>query len=217
MLNIKEISVIKKQKKILDNCSIKIENVSRLGIIGNNGAGKTTLIKCILGLESYIGSIKILADISNIQVLMQSNNYPIYAKAKDILKLILNINKFDTIERLIERFKFSNCLNTYIKDLSTGELQKLNLILVLASEPTLLIVDEITTGLDFETRKILINYLDNYLSETKCNLIIISHYPEEINKLTEKIIKLEDGKVSKICDTKDLVWDKLEGDNNDTN
>jgi len=206
LLEIKKLYVKKKDKVILRNLNVDKINAKRIGIVGSNGAGKTILIKCILGLEVFQGEIQLYVDKSKVQVIMQRNSYPMYAKSKNILKLILNVDNLNGIQYLIDRFKFSKCLDTDIKNLSGGELQKLNLILVLDLKPRLLIVDEITTGLDFETRSMLISYLDSYLEENDCKIILVSHYPEEINRLTEKVISMKNGEITKICNTCDFKW-----------
>ena len=201
MISINNLKVNKQNNNILDIESLDLENERLVGIWGENGAGKSTLVKCILGIEDYKGKIELQFDNSNVQVIMQSNRYPAYAKVKDIILLILNIETLEPVQDFIKYIDFERCLDKYIDVLSVGEYQKLNLILVLNLNPTLLIVDEVTTGLDYLTRKKIIEYLREYLTKSDCRFLIISHYKEELEQLTNKTIILDKGKVVGLCDS----------------
>ncbi len=195
MITIKNLKYIKGSKTILDiddNC-INIDK--NIGIFGKNGAGKTSLIKCLLGVDNYQGNILLPIDKNNIQVLMQNNSYPSYAKVKDIMKLVLNTNDLSNTNELVEYFEFNSCINKYIGVLSGGELQKLNLILLFSIKHELLIVDEITTGLDYDTRKKLISYLKEYMLKNNTKIILISHYLDELEELVGEVVHLDKGTI----------------------
>lgn len=204
MIKLDNLNVIKGGKKILDIDSLDLNDSKRIGIFGKNGAGKTTLVKCLIDMEDYSGNIEFNFHNPNTQVLMQKNSYPPYAKVKDIISLILNIPNLDSIYEFIQYLEFENCLDKYITYLSGGELQKLNLILVLKNNPSLLIVDEATTGLDYETRSKVIKYIGDFLSTCNCRLIMVTHYLEELQRLTEKTIILDEGRVVSICESSEV-------------
>lgn len=105
-------------------CDANIDVSKSTAIFGENGAGKTTLIKCILGIENHEGTIEDLMSKNQIQVLMQNNNYPPYAKTKDIIKLVLNKRDLSDLSDLFQMFDFKENLNKKIAVLSGGELQK---------------------------------------------------------------------------------------------
>lgn len=77
------------------------------------------------------------------------------------------------------------------------------------SKPDLLVVDEVTTGLDYETRNKIQIYISQFLKKSECKLIIISHYKEELTSLTEKVICLKEGSVKRICKPQEI---ELEGE-----
>lgn len=195
MITIKNLKYIKGNKTILDIEDSYINLEKDVGIFGKNGAGKTSLIKCILGVEGYQGNIGLSIDRANIQVLMQNNSYPSYAKVKDIMKLVLNTNDLSKTNELVEYFEFESCINKYIGVLSGGELQKLNLILLFSIKHELLIVDEITTGLDYDTRKKLITYLKEYKLKNNTKIILISHYLDELQELVGEVVHLDKGSI----------------------
>lgn len=215
MINIKELKVKKGNNIILDIDEVCLAENKSIGIWGENGAGKSTLVKCILGIENYEGTIDFSIDKSNVQVIMQSNNYPAYAKVKDIILLILNIKTLDPVMEFIQYIDFHNCLEKEVGILSAGEHQKLNLVLVLSLKPTLLIVDEVTTGLDYSSRNKIIEYIKKYISENNCGFLIISHYKEELERLTTKTIILDKGHIIDICDS-DKITESIGGVINET-
>lgn len=210
MINIKELKVKKGDNIILDIDKVYLGENKSIGIWGENGAGKSTLVKCILGIEDYEGIIDFNIDKSNVQVIMQSNNYPAYAKVKDVILLILDIKTLDSVMDFIKYIDFETCLEKEIGVLSAGEYQKLNLVLVLSLKPTLLIVDEVTTGLDYSSRNKIIEYIKSYISEFNCGFLIISHYKEELERLTTKTIILDKGHIIDICDS-DKISESIGG------
>ncbi|CAM3144946.1 ATP-binding cassette domain-containing protein [Streptobacillus ratti] len=204
-MKINNLLVKKSNIEILKIDSLDIDVSKSIAIFGENCAGKTTFIKCILGIEDYNGSISDLMSNNQIQVLLQNNNYPPYAKVKDIIRLVLDKQELSCLSELFRIFNFEHNLNKKIGSLSGGELQKLNLILIFSKPHKLLIVDEITTGLDYSTRMKLLEYLKNHIDKMGIGLIIVSHYLEEIKYLCDEVIVLEKGKVSKQLNTEDFL------------
>lgn len=174
---------------------IRIENGDRVGVIGSNGAGKTTLMKAILGINKYQGFIK--NDIDYIAVHMQENGYSEYVSIRVIIESIIGekIEDNKIISDLIDYFDFNECLNKRWKNLSGGQKQRLTLILVMATDKGLSIFDEVTSGLDFETRDKLVNKLNSWYKEKNSTLLITSHYYEELDNLVNKILLLDHGHV----------------------
>ena len=205
MIKIENFTVSKKNKEILKIKEFDSGEVRRIGIFGKNGAGKTTLIKTLLRMERYEGVIQFTKPYHNLQVLMQQNGYSPYAKVKDILQLVLNIKSLEPIMYFIQYISFEDCLDKYVGVLSGGEMQKMNLTLILMSKPDLMIVDEITTGLDAETRQKIQKYIAKYIEDTGCHLIMVSHYKEELAALTEKVIDLQAGKIKQLYEAKEFL------------
>ena len=186
--------------------SLDIKKGEKVGVIGSNGAGKSTFIKALLELVDYSGEIKKDIDTKDIAVHMQFNNYAETVTVKDIIELIINgkIEKNQVVKELIEFFDFSDCLNKIYKKLSGGEKQRLTLILVMASNSSLTIFDEVTSGLDFETREKLMKKLKEWYKYKDTTLILVSHYYEELENLVDKLLILDNGKVVDFGNKKDL-------------
>ena len=185
---------------------ILIESNDRIGIIGSNGAGKTTLVNAILELIPYHGTILKEVRTSEIGVHMQFNEYaptiPIWMIMEAILDTDLKKNAL--VNELIDFFDFRECLKKKYSKLSGGQKQRLTLILVLSQDYKILFFDEVTSGLDFETRQRLIDLLVKWYSEKETTLCMISHYYQELSALVDKILLLDEGKVIEYGDRQEL-------------
>ncbi len=176
---------------------ITFEEGDRIGIIGSNGAGKTTLVKSILGLTNYQGSIVTGLKPEEIAVHMQQNNYVNTMAVKHIIETVLDtsIKKNKQLQELIDFFDFEGCLNKKYSNLSGGQKQRLTIILVLIQDAPLVFFDEVTSGLDFETRQKLMAKMGEWYRHKTSTLCIVSHYYEELEHLVNKILILEAGRV----------------------
>ena len=198
MLTLDRVTVKFKDKVALDlGRTIEIADNDRVGVIGSNGAGKTTLIKCVLGIVNYRGNIKRGIDIDKIAVHMQQNDYIDTVPIRVILEMLIGgpIKENKKVQEMIEFFEFEPCLKRRWKHLSGGQKQRLTLILVMCSESPLTLLDEVTSGLDFETRQKLMKKLVEWYKERNTTLLVTSHYYEELEHLVNKILYLDNGKV----------------------
>jgi len=177
--------------------NIMIEPGDRIGIIGSNGAGKTTLVKSILGLTNYKGSIQTELKKEEIGVHMQYNHYANTMPVKNIMETLLNTNikNNNKLQDLIAFFEFEACLNKRYSSLSGGQKQRLTIIMVMMQDAPLTFYDEVTSGLDFETRQKLMEKLIEWYQEKDNALCIISHYYDELELLADKVLILDQGKV----------------------
>lgn len=203
---------------------ITIQKGDRIGIIGSNGAGKSTLIKSILGIVPYHGSIDSLISPMDMAVHMQFNEYSESMAVKHVMEAILKTKiKLDAkLQELITYFEFEKCLNKKFHVLSGGEKQRFTIILVMMQDAPLTFYDEVTSGLDFETRQKLVDKLVQWYQNKEAGLCVVSHYYEELEQLTNKLLILDQGKVVDFGD-KDELFKKYCGraiiviDNNEKN
>ena len=105
------------------------------------------------------------------------------------------LEKSEKAMKLIKFFKFESALKKTFKELSGGQKQRLTVILVLAEESPITIFDEVTSGLDFQTRTALMDLLEKWYVDRDDTLILVSHYYDELEKLVDDVLILEKGKL----------------------
>ena len=206
MINIENLEVKYGNKKALSIEKLNIKKGEKIGVIGSNGAGKSTLIKALLEIVNYTGDIKKDIDTEDIAVHMQFNNYAETVSVKDIIELVIGdkIENNKIVQELIDFFDFKDSLNKKYNILSGGQKQRLTLILVMSSNSPLTIFDEVTSGLDFETRQKLMKKLKEWYEDKDTTLILVSHYYEELENLVDKLLILDKGEVIAYGNKKDL-------------
>ncbi len=177
--------------------TLRVEEGDRIGVIGSNGEGKTTLIKSILGLTPYQGMIKSGLKPEEMAVHMQFNEYTDSMPVKYIMEAILGtrITGNTRLQELISYFEFEDCLRKKYTKLSGGQKQRFTIILVMMQNAELTFYDEVTSGLDFETRQKLVEKLTEWYRDKPASLVIVSHYYEELEMLADKLLILDKGKV----------------------
>ena len=176
---------------------IRIEEGDRVGVIGSNGAGKTTLIKSILGLVPYKGIIKTGLKPEQMAVHMQFNEYTDSRPVKYIMEAILGrkLTRDKKLQELISFFEFEDCLRKRYSKLSGGQKQRFTIILVMMQNAELTFYDEVTSGLDFETRQKLVEKLVEWYQGKETSFLMVSHYYEELDQLADKLLILDKGRV----------------------
>lgn len=176
---------------------VLIEEGDRVGIIGSNGAGKSTLIRSILGLVNYQGNIRTALPMDRIAVHMQSNEYTDSMATKHIMEAILQtkISRNQRLQELIRYFEFEDCLRKRYSKLSGGQKQRFTIIMVMMQDAPLTFYDEVTSGLDFETRQKLVEKMVTWYRQRDASLCIVSHYYEELEQLANKLLILDKGRV----------------------
>ncbi len=176
---------------------ILIEEGDRVGIIGSNGAGKTTLIKSILGLVNCQGSIRTKLTTDQIATHMQFNEYTDAMAVKYIMEAILQtkISENPRLRELIRYFEFEDCMRKKYSRLSGGQKQRFTIIMVMMQDAPMTFYDEVTSGLDFETRQKLVEKMVSWYQDKDSSLCIVSHYYEELEQLANKLLILDKGHV----------------------
>lgn len=173
------------------------EKGDKIGIIGSNGAGKTTLLNALLGLVNYSGSISTELKPEEMAVHMQFNEYVDTMPVKNIMEAVLDtsVKNNKKLQELIRFLEFEDCLKKRYNTLSGGQKQRFTIIMVMMQEAPVTFYDEVTSGLDFETRQKLMGKLAGWYADKDTTLCIISHYYEELEHLADKLLILDHGNV----------------------
>lgn len=205
MIEIKQIEKSFGKFEVLKNISFNVEPGKITAIVGPNGSGKTTIIKSILGLvkpnngDILINSKSILGEYlyrKDIGYMPQTASFPENLTVREVIKMICDLRNL-SIEpnpKLIEALNLSPEMNKQIKNLSGGNKQKVSAVISLMFNPSIIILDEPTAGLDPVASN---NLKEIILQERKNNktIILTSHIMSEIEELADHIIFLIDGKI----------------------
>lgn len=189
--------------KAVNNISFEIPQGEIFGFLGPNGAGKTTTIRAMMDfIRPNSGSIKILdhdAQVDtvwikkNVGYLSSTTQLYDHWNGDDHIKLIENIRGHsEYLHDLIEKLSFNPKIR--VKNLSTGNKQKLALILALMHRPKILILDEPTSGLD----PILQNTIYEILREIQVSgttIFMSSHNLHEVEEVCTRVGIIKDGKM----------------------
>jgi ABC-2 type transport system ATP-binding protein len=208
-MNILEIRNLKKyygKTRGIEDVSIKLEKGDIYGFIGPNGAGKSTTIRTILGLINKTDG-EILFQGKKIENITEFKKQIGYLPSEINLYDDMTVKEiFDYHESfyeknmkkrrkdLVKKLKINETKK--IEDLSLGNLKKVGIVLALMHEPSLLILDEATSGLD----PIMQNIFHNILLEEKekgTTILYSSHILNEVSSISNKIGFIKDGKIIK--------------------
>ncbi|MBI2251320.1 MAG: ABC transporter ATP-binding protein [Armatimonadetes bacterium] len=208
--NLKKNYKYTKNKNILalDNLNLEVLKGDIFGFIGPNGAGKTTAIKLLTGLiqptggKAYIfgelaGSIRAK---KNIGYLSEIAYYYDFMEVDKLLHFygsffgISKIKREGRIKEILKMVDMTEKINSKIKDLSKGMLQRFGIAQALISNPPLLILDEPTSGLDPIGQKEIKDIILK-LKEMGITIFFSSHKLTEVEHICDKIGIIHKGKM----------------------
>jgi ABC-2 type transport system ATP-binding protein len=209
-MDILELQNLKKYyatQKAVDDISFSIPKGSVFGLLGPNGAGKTTLLRMITGIF-YPDSGNILFegkkfdpinDIPKIGYMPEERG--LYKKMKIgeqalYLAMLKGLKKAEAMKRIKEwfvKFEMESWWNKKVDDLSKGMSQKLQFVITVLHEPTLLILDEPFSGLDPVNSNLIKDEIFK-LSEKGTTIIFSTHRMEQVEEICNKIVLINKGK-----------------------
>lgn len=189
----------------LDHVSFEVQKGDILGLIGFNGAGKSTMLKILAGvLTPTSGTVKVIGSVAPlIEVgagfdpeLTARENIYLNGAILGFSKAFLD-QKFDSI---IEFAELQDFINVPVKNFSSGMYARLGFSIATAVQPDILIVDEVLSVGDFRFQEKCEKRIKEMIKDD-VTIILVSHEMEMIEKLCNKVVWLDHGKVKKIGDT----------------
>ena len=197
-----------KDNVILDDISYTFEKGKIYGLYGRNGSGKTMLLRAISGLiKPTSGSVVVNGKIIGKDVDFSENTgiiietlslFPEYS-AMDNLKMLAKIQNKATEEDIIntiQKVGLDPKNKRKIKTYSLGMKQKLNIAQAIFEDQELLLLDEPTNALDAQSVKNIYELFRELRNQEK-TLIIASHVKEDLIKVCDQILYIENGKIQK--------------------
>lgn len=220
MTNSKKIIEVKNLKKhfrkvkAVDGVSFTVNQGEVFGFLGPNGAGKTTTIRCLMDfIRPTSGSINIFGkNVANQSTEIKkdvgylSGDVSLYKNwtGIDHIKYVESLRgKSEKVTELIKRLDFNP--KKKFGSLSSGNKQKLGLILAIMNNPKLLIMDEPTVGLDPLLQNEIYEIIDE-LKDAGATIFVSSHNLPEVERICDRVGIIRDGKIVELSDI-----DKLSG------
>ena len=215
MINIKNLNKKYRNKIILDNINLNIEKGKIIGLLGPNGSGKTTLMKILLNItKEDSGEIYI----NNKKKSEETNKYISFLPDAPFIDKDLSINEarnyFKFFYTDFNDKKFENLINKLnlnlkdkIKNLSKGNIEKLNLILILSRDAKIYILDEPIAGVDIITRNEILKLIIENISD-ESTAIISTHLIKDIEHIFDQVMFLKDANIDKIYNVEDIRINK---------
>lgn len=189
----------------VDDVSIDVAEGEILGVLGRNGAGKTTTVETIAGLRRPDrGSVSVLGldpsrDKSALRqvlgVQLQESYLHGALTVAELAKLYASFypDPVDVAE-LIESVGLTEKSKTRFEKLSGGQQQRMSIALALVGRPRVVILDELTTGLDPQARRKMWTLVEG-LRADGITVLLVSHLMEEVERLCDRVTLIDTGRV----------------------
>ncbi|NEZ42701.1 ATP-binding cassette domain-containing protein [Paenibacillus alvei] len=197
-----------KGKTIIDNLSFSVRRGEVYGFLGPNGAGKTTTIRMMVGLMSMTSG-NIMIEGHNIRtdrskamahvgaIVENPELYKFMTGRKNLQHFVRMSGKPITEERIKEIVKLvdlENALDKKVKTYSLGMRQRLGVAQALLHNPSILILDEPTNGLDPAGIRELRDYLRHLAKKENISILVSSHLLSEIELMCDRVLIIQNGK-----------------------
>lgn len=192
----------------MDQLSFDVHEGEIVGLLGPNGAGKTTTIRMIAGLiqmtegDIFIRGSSIRRDwkkaIRHMGAIIENPEFYPYMTGYDNLKQYQRMNDWisdSRIEEVVRLVGLENAMKKKVKAYSLGMRQRLGIAQALLHEPSVLILDEPTNGLDPAGIREMRDYLKTIAREEGISILVSSHLLLEMEQLCSRVVVIQEGKL----------------------
>jgi len=183
-------------------------------LFGASGCGKSSVLRCLAGLEPDCrGFISVNGEVwqddqngvflkpsqRSVALAFQKGALFPHMNVRDNLEFGLRrkgrMRKSLSVDEVIEMFDLQNLLERRPAELSGGETQRVSIGRTLLAHPSVLLLDEPMTGLDFQRKNEILPFLDRLHRELDIPVIYVSHLPGEVMRLADYLVLMQDGKI----------------------
>jgi len=192
-----------RSRVVVDGLDLDVPAGEIVGLIGANGAGKTTTVECIQGLRRPdAGSLTVLGYNPATQAVqlrpligsqLQDSALPDRLRVAEALRLFATSARHHGNE-LLDKFGLAARRRSVFSSLSGGERQRLFLVLALLNRPRLVILDELTQGLDPAARREVWAAVRR-LHDAGTTVLLVTHEMDEAEALCDRVVVMRAGRV----------------------
>ncbi len=204
--------------KAVDGVTFSVIKGEIFGIVGPNGAGKTTTMDCIVGMKkSDSGTLNVLGldPIKHglklrqrLGIQQQESELPDRIRVRETMELFSSFYS-KTLEwrDILDHLALLDKSEAYFSDLSGGQKRRLFVALALIGDPEILFLDELTSGLDPQARRIIWKLVTKLRDEGR-TIFLSTHYMDEAERLCDRVAIIDQGKIIAL-DTPDRLISSL--------
>ena len=215
MIKVEEITFKYRKKTVFRDFSCTFENGKVYGLLGKNGAGKSTLLYLMTGLlHPYKGKITYKDENVSCRLPSVLNDLFIVPEEFELpaipLKRYMSINKpfypkfsEEQLRKNLAFFELDDDLNVSLNSLSLGQKKKVFICFALATNTSLLILDEPTNGLDIPGKSRFKKFIASNMTDER-TIIISTHQVQDIEKLIEHIVIIENSDILLDASARDI-------------
>lgn len=214
MLKLEKIRKSFKNNLVLKDVSFTVDTGEVVGLVGLNGSGKSTIIRIISGLIIQDNGI-IENDFRNIGVLLEgSRNIYHFLTVRENIKYFSILNNIDDayvenfMNKYITLFGLEDKLDEEVGNLSRGMIQKVSIMILLAQNPDIIIMDEPTLGLDIISTIQIREIIQDIVKEKNKTVLIVSHDTKLLDSVADRILFLKDGEIEADIEKENLKLNK---------
>lgn len=214
MLKLEKIRKSFKNNLVLKDVSFTVDTGEVVGLVGLNGSGKSTIIRIISGLIIQDnGTIE--NDFKNIGVLLEgSRNIYHFLTVRENIKYFSILNNIEDayvenfMNKYITLFGLEDKLDEEVGNLSRGMIQKVSIMILLAQNPDIIIMDEPTLGLDIISTIQIREIIQDIVKEKNKTVLIVSHDTKLLDSVADRILFLKDGEIEADIEKENLKLNK---------
>ncbi len=199
----------------VEDISFTVERGEIFGILGPNGAGKTTTVECVEGLRRPDrGTVSVLGLdpardrdelTQRLGAQLQESELPEKMKVGEALELYSSFYRDPADwERLLDDLGLTAKRGARFGKLSGGQKQRVSIALALVGNPEIVVLDELTTGLDPAARRDTWQLIEN-VRDRGVTIVLVTHFMEEAERLCDRIAVIDSGRVAAIDTPRGLV------------
>ncbi|MFD4971770.1 ABC transporter ATP-binding protein [Streptomyces sp. NPDC058424] len=217
-MSVIEVSELRKSyggRTVVDGVSFAVEEGEIFGVLGPNGAGKTTTVECVEGLRvPDAGRVRVtgldpVADHEQVaRVLgaqLQQSELQAKLTVREALQLYASFYPNPADWRpLAERLGLEQKLTTRFAKLSGGQKQRLFIALALIGNPRIVVLDELTTGLDPRARRDTWQLIEDVRARG-VTILLVTHFMEEAQRLCDRIAVIDRGRIAALDTPQGLI------------
>lgn len=202
-------------RTVVDGVSFAVEEGEIFGVLGPNGAGKTTTVECVEGLRvPDTGTVRVagldpVADHDRVTRILgaqlQESELQPKLTVREALELYAAFYPTPADWRpLAERLRLTDKLDSRFGKLSGGQKQRLFIALALIGNPKVVVLDELTTGLDPRARRDTWQLIED-VRDSGVTVLLVTHFMEEAQRLCDRIAVIDHGRIAALDSPAGLI------------